>query len=96
MPMLASCASLDKQLAIGYGTNTMTRRIATDALNNKKITVVEAETVLKGTDKVREFLDLGYKFRNINKDSTKTYLHRAEDVLTSTDDLLIKKGLMEK
>lgn len=93
LTILASCKSLDQQLAVGYGTTTLSRRIATEALISNKISVGEAETVLRITDNARSLLDIGYSFRTSNPDSTKTYLRKTEEQFTISNDILEKRGL---
>jgi hypothetical protein len=91
--LLSSCKSLDQELAVGYGTNTLTRRITTDALIAQKIDVSEAEKVLKITDNARALLDIGYSFRTANTDSTKYYLRKVDGLYIISNDILEKRGL---
>lgn len=95
MAGLAGCASVDQQLAAGYGANIMARKATTDGLQFGKVTAAQGTAMLGYTDQARALLDTGYAARNTSKDQTLSYIQKAMKIINSVDSTLTAEGILK-
>jgi len=91
---LSGCsANLNQQFATGYGLNTVTRNLTTDALNANKLSYADGLRIYTIQNNTRSALDAAWNIRTVYADSSKSQVSKANSALTSILTQLEKLGV---
>ena len=91
---LAGCSpTLNQQIAIGYGLNTLSRNLTTAALDANKINSAEGKRMMKVQDETRSSLDTAWNIRLTYADSSKTQAAKATSSIKAIINQLENLGV---